>query len=243
MEIYFKDKQLQKVFTSAENISKKHGTKNSTIACRWITRLKIAKSLSDISNDKPTRLHKLTGGYDEYSIDVDHPFRLIVKVAHEKVPRKPDGGIDLSAVTSIMVVGVEDTHSSSRKPSKMKARTTYPLKFEHDTSVQDIIREYIDLHQYSADDLSQRSGVSLEIVETICSGNATIDQGVAKKLERTTGVAMDIWLGRKSLHPKIVTEPEQMETTEKQTNEAVRQPIFKRMLNWIIEKMAKIFNS
>ncbi len=46
----------------------------------------------------------------ELSLDLDGPYRLLVKPAHDPVPRRPDGGLDWSQVTAIIVHGVEDTH-------------------------------------------------------------------------------------------------------------------------------------
>ena len=42
-------------------------------------------------------------------MDLKHPKRLIVKPT-EPVPRTPDGGIDVSRVTEILVVEVVDYH-------------------------------------------------------------------------------------------------------------------------------------
>ena len=45
----------------------------------------------------------------QFSVDLDHPYRLIFE-PEEPIPRKDDGGIDWSQVTTVVILGVEDTH-------------------------------------------------------------------------------------------------------------------------------------
>ena len=62
-------------------------------------------------NRGPERCHELTGGRKgQLSVDLEHPYRLIFIPNHEPIPRKPDGGLDWKLVTSIMIIGIEDTH-------------------------------------------------------------------------------------------------------------------------------------
>jgi proteic killer suppression protein len=56
-------------------------------------------------------MHQLVGNREgQFSVDLDHPYRLIFYVADSPVPLKADGGADLSKVTTILIQGVEDTH-------------------------------------------------------------------------------------------------------------------------------------
>lgn len=73
--------------------------------------LKAADVLADISHLPPPRLHELAGQQKgQFSVDVAHPYRLLFIPADDPVPTKPDGGIDLTAVESIEIVGIADTH-------------------------------------------------------------------------------------------------------------------------------------
>ena len=59
----------------------------------------------------PGRWHELKGQLKHcLSVDLDHPYRLIFKVADEPAPTKPDGGLDWSAVTVLKVQSIRDTH-------------------------------------------------------------------------------------------------------------------------------------
>ena len=58
-----------------------------------------------------TDFHELHGDRDgQLSVDLDHPYRLIIQPANNPIPTKPDGGLDWARVTAILVVEVADTH-------------------------------------------------------------------------------------------------------------------------------------
>lgn len=84
------------------------------LAGRLATRLQeldAATSLSDIRALPQARAHELTGDRDEQiSLDLKHPYRLILVVADEPVPRRDDGGLDWDAVTAVTVSEIVDTH-------------------------------------------------------------------------------------------------------------------------------------
>ncbi len=59
----------------------------------------------------PGRCHELIGNRaGQLSLDLDHPYRLIFEPADEPIPQKDDGGLDWTMVTSVVIIGVEDTH-------------------------------------------------------------------------------------------------------------------------------------
>ena len=59
----------------------------------------------------PGRCHELTGDRaGQLALDLDHPYRLIFMPFHDPIPTKADGGLDWTAVTAVVIVGVEDYH-------------------------------------------------------------------------------------------------------------------------------------
>lgn len=244
MEIYLKSNKLQKVFSSNESLRVEYGTKSACLICRWLTCFRIASNLSEISNDKPTRRHLLKQGMEkQYSIDVQHPYRLIIKVGPELTPLKPDGGIDDKMVTSVMIMEIADTHDKSWKMSKSKFSKRFPLSFQDGVSTQEILTEYIDMHKMSSAGFAKKSKITSTKVDEILAGSTKIDEETAKRLRQITNLPTKIWLGQENIHPKFVIEKEQMETIETQTDEAIQQPMLKRMLNWVKGQVAKIFKS
>lgn len=73
--------------------------------------LQAADTLADVPKIKPDRCHSLTGSKKrQFAVDLKHPYRLVFAPNHEPVPQKYDGGIDLSKVTAILILNVEDYH-------------------------------------------------------------------------------------------------------------------------------------
>lgn len=111
MDILFADKKLEKNCNDNRQLQKVYGEKRARKLHQRLDELRAADVLADISHLPPPRLHQLIGDREEqFSVDVDHPYRLIFVVANNPVPRKKDGGIDLTKVNAILIQGVEDTH-------------------------------------------------------------------------------------------------------------------------------------
>jgi len=43
-------------------------------------------------------------------MDLDHPYRLIIRPNHDPLPMREEGGLDWKAVTAIVIVEIKDTH-------------------------------------------------------------------------------------------------------------------------------------
>ena len=73
--------------------------------------LRAADCLEQVPVKPPDRRHELSGKLKgEFAVDLRHPYRLIFKPQHNPVPLKDDGGIDLTKVTAITILRVEDYH-------------------------------------------------------------------------------------------------------------------------------------
>lgn len=113
MDIYFKNKKLEKEFNTGAQLDKVHGALRAKKIRLRMAALRAAKNLMDFWPPKsgPSRCHELKGTRKgQISVDLDHPYRLIFAPAHDPVPKKNDGGLDWSQVTAIIILGVEDTH-------------------------------------------------------------------------------------------------------------------------------------
>lgn len=111
MEISFGDKKLAKTCSSEKALVKAFGTANARKIMLRLSLLEAAECLSDVPTTPPTRRHELKGSRKgEFAIDVQQPFRIVLRPAHDPVPKKEDGGIDLSAVTAIEIINIEDYH-------------------------------------------------------------------------------------------------------------------------------------
>ncbi|BAU62876.1 putative killer suppression protein HigA [Stanieria sp. NIES-3757] len=110
MDIVFKNKKFEQECNNQKLLEKKHGTDRAKRIRRRLDNLRAANVLEDMRN-LPGRCHELRGDHaKQLSLDLDHPYRLIFEPADDPIPIKPDGGIDWKKVTSIRIIGVEDTH-------------------------------------------------------------------------------------------------------------------------------------
>jgi plasmid maintenance system killer protein len=70
-----------------------------------------AASIAELMTLPGARCHQLSADRDEqFSVDLDGPYRLIFDVDKNPLPRLQDGGIDIDAVDAVVVIEIKDTH-------------------------------------------------------------------------------------------------------------------------------------
>lgn len=110
LDISFRTKKLRKVFNSQKRLRREYGELAEKIAMRMAV-LREATTLAEIPHTPPFRRHQLTGRRKgQFAVDLRHPHRLVFEPAHNPVPRLEDGGVDLSQVSAITIIKVEDYH-------------------------------------------------------------------------------------------------------------------------------------
>lgn len=111
MNVFFRSGKLKKECEDFRLLVKRHGDQRAQRIRRRLGELKAARTLEDMRTLPQARCHELRQNRaDQISVDLDQPYRLILEPAHDPVPRRPDGGLDWSAVTSIRILDIEDTH-------------------------------------------------------------------------------------------------------------------------------------
>lgn len=111
MEIHFADSKLQKILSDDRQLLKKFGTVRAKKIMQRFTTLQNAHTLSDVPRVPPDRCHELIGNRrGQLSVDLDHPYRLLFSPLEQPPPTKPDGGLDWTKVTGILIIEIEDTH-------------------------------------------------------------------------------------------------------------------------------------
>lgn len=109
MDITFKTKRLEKIFNSEGLLKKEYGLPNAKKIMLRMAIFKNSPNLSHVPSVPPDRFHQLSGTRKgQYAVDLKHPFRLIFKPTLLNSSNSED--IDLSLVTSIQILGVEDYH-------------------------------------------------------------------------------------------------------------------------------------
>jgi len=102
---------MQKACSSEKEMKQEWGAALTKKLQQRLMELKAADNLEDVSRLPPARCHELVGDRKgQLSVDVAHPYRLIFVPDHDPVLRKPDGGLDWTQVTKVLVLEVCDTH-------------------------------------------------------------------------------------------------------------------------------------
>nr|WP_202944543.1 hypothetical protein [Oscillochloris trichoides] len=97
-------------FSSLKALSRRYGDEQARRILRRLDDLRAADTL-DVLRTLPGRCHELKQDrIGQIAIDVRHPYRLIFVPAHDPIPRREDGGLDWSHVTSVRILAVEDYH-------------------------------------------------------------------------------------------------------------------------------------
>ena len=111
MDILFQTSKLAKEFNTEQLLVRRHGPRRAQLLQRRLIQLRAANVLEDLRKLPQVRCHELTGNRaGQLSLDLDHPYRLICEPANDPIPQNPDGGLDWTRVTTVVVLGVEDTH-------------------------------------------------------------------------------------------------------------------------------------
>jgi plasmid maintenance system killer protein len=110
VEIGFADAVLADDCNDYERLVRKYNKQREKLLRRRLDDLRAAPAL-DVMRSLPGRCHELSKNRaGQLSLDLDGPYRLIFVPGHNPVPRRPDGGLEWTQVTRIVVLEVVDTH-------------------------------------------------------------------------------------------------------------------------------------
>lgn len=111
MDISFPNARLAKLFSSEKELVRKFGKEQAKLIMRRMTELAAAENLQQLTSLPQIRPHELSGNLKgRISLDLKHPYRLLIAPDYEEIPRKKDGGLDWSQIKKVIIIGVEDTH-------------------------------------------------------------------------------------------------------------------------------------
>ena len=111
MDLSFANRKLARELADEKTIVRNYGTDNGRRICQRLAQLLAADNLETMRLLPQTRAHELTADRaGQISVDVRHPYRLLLTPDHDEIPRKPDGGLDWTRVTKVKILGIEDTH-------------------------------------------------------------------------------------------------------------------------------------
>ncbi len=107
----FKNKKFEKECNDLKLLRREWGTEQARLIARRLTELAAADNLETMRLLPQARAHELKGNREEQiSLDVKHPYRLIIIPDYDVPPRRKDGGLDWQKITKIKILEVTDTH-------------------------------------------------------------------------------------------------------------------------------------
>jgi proteic killer suppression protein len=111
VELSFANRKLAKELADEKSIMRSYGTDNGRRICQRLVDLMAAENLETLRFLPQLRAHELTADRaGQISVDVKHPYRLLILPDHDEMPRKPDGGLDWKRVTKVKILEIKDTH-------------------------------------------------------------------------------------------------------------------------------------
>lgn len=110
MQILFSSGEDPDDWNDSKRLVRRHNAQRAKLIRRRLDDLYAAPTL-EATRNLPGRCHELRGNRaGQLSIDLDGPYRLLFRVGDDPVPLKSDGGLDWTKATTIVVLGVENTH-------------------------------------------------------------------------------------------------------------------------------------
>lgn len=92
-------------------MSRRWGPENARRLAARLGELRAADTLADMRALPQVRAHGLTGDRKhQISLDLSHPYRLVVAPRDPADATRPDGGLDWFKVTAVVVEEIVDTH-------------------------------------------------------------------------------------------------------------------------------------
>jgi len=92
IKIYFRTRKLQKICSEEREMQRQLGKKCAEKLQQRLNELQAADALLDLSHLPPMRCHELDGNRaGQFSVDIEHPYRLLFIPAHNPTPRRKDG--------------------------------------------------------------------------------------------------------------------------------------------------------
>lgn len=111
MKLAYKNKKLEKLATSAKELTREFGPVVGKAAMIRMAMLVAAPNLEAVPTTPPASRHKLIGDRKgEWSVTIKDGDRICVVPDHNPLPLKPDGDVDLKLVTAVTIVFIGDYH-------------------------------------------------------------------------------------------------------------------------------------
>ncbi len=111
MLISFQSRKLEKECNDLKALTRRFGPEQAKLIVRRLVELEAADNLEILRTLPQVRAHELKGNRaGQISLDVKHPYRLLIDPDYDDPPCKKDGGLDWQRITKVKILEVTDTH-------------------------------------------------------------------------------------------------------------------------------------
>lgn len=111
MLISFHNRKLEKECNDLKALTRRYGPEQAKLIARRLSELAAAEQLETLRSLPQIRAHELKGNRSgQISLDVKHPFRLLIAPDYDDPPCKKDGGLDWQKIMKVKILEVTDTH-------------------------------------------------------------------------------------------------------------------------------------
>jgi toxin HigB-1 len=109
VHITFINEKLAKLLNTLKELMRTYGPDNGKRIARRLQNIADATNLAELAKIPQTRIHELSGPRDEQiSVDINHPYRFLLAIDHEKTPRNENRGLDWNRIKKVKVVSITD---------------------------------------------------------------------------------------------------------------------------------------
>ncbi|HET8684447.1 MAG TPA: type II toxin-antitoxin system RelE/ParE family toxin [Micromonosporaceae bacterium] len=111
MRVTFTSAKLAKDCSSDRQRQRRFGAERARKLKLRLDQMQAAASIAELMTLPGARCHQLAANRaEQFSVDLDGPYRLIFEADVSPVPRRQDGGIDCDAVDAVIVIEIIDPH-------------------------------------------------------------------------------------------------------------------------------------
>lgn len=110
MEIYFADKELERMARDYKYATRKLGTLRAKLFHQRLERMKRFETL-ELLRTQPGHFHELVGDRKgQWACDLDQPYRLIFEPVERPIPTDRNGGYIWSLIKIVSIMEIIDYH-------------------------------------------------------------------------------------------------------------------------------------
>jgi len=116
MKILFRTQKLRKQCNFLDKARRTFGDSCGRLLLQRLNEIRFSDTLAVLMTLPGAHCHALTGNRKgQYSVDLAQPYRLVFEPAEGSSAKREDGSVDLTRVTAVRILDVEDTHDPKTK--------------------------------------------------------------------------------------------------------------------------------